>query len=193
MSIGPDPQPSLDPHAGDVPSIVRRGFPPRTMQVPPGGVVLPRDPEHDRRCAMVLVLPTDYQDYGGTIERWADDRLAYPDCSGGCIHFRPLFTEQSPFFDFDWGVCASPTSPRAGLLTFEHQAGVGCYEAPADELAADPGEASKEEAKDPASDEAADAEIQMATHGAPISPGSLERAPRSAAALEGVPTREARP
>lgn len=189
MSLSPDSQQPLDHPAGDVPSIVRRGFPPRTMQVPPGGVVLPRDPEHDRRCAMVLILPTDYQDYGGTIERWADDGLAYPDCSGGCIHFRPLFTEQSPFFDFDWGVCASPTSPRAGLLTFEHQAGVGCYEAPADELA-------DELADDPADDEAddeGDEEVETARQGDGASHSLPEDAPRSVAARESDAQAEGRP
>jgi hypothetical protein len=34
---------------------------------------------------------------------------------------------------FDWGVCAKAGAPRAGLLTFEHQAGYSCFEADEDE------------------------------------------------------------
>lgn len=68
-------------------------------------------------------LPTDYSDYGGEIERWADSDN-YPDCSCGCRWFLPLDGELA----YDWGVCGNPNSPRAGLLTWEHQAGRGCYE-----------------------------------------------------------------
>ena len=28
----------------------------------------------------------------------------------------------------DWGVCSKLGAPRAGLLTFEHQTGRGCFE-----------------------------------------------------------------
>jgi hypothetical protein len=70
------------------------------------------------------VLPTDYSDYGGEVKRWEDDRLSYPDCSGGCRFFVPL--EGS--LGHDWGVCAKEGAPRAGLLTWEHQAGFGCFE-----------------------------------------------------------------
>jgi hypothetical protein len=42
-----------------------------------------------------------------------------PDCSCGCLHLRSLEDHS------DWGVCSNPRSPRAGLLTFEHQ---GCHE-----------------------------------------------------------------
>ena len=63
-------------------------------------------------------LPSDYSDYGGLVERWADPTLDYPDCSSGCRHWREM--------DADWGVCANPNSPRAGLLTWEHQAGYDC-------------------------------------------------------------------
>jgi len=42
-----------------------------------------------------------------------------PDCSSGCRHFHPLEGDAG----MDWGVCAEPRSPRAGLLTFEH---MGC-------------------------------------------------------------------
>lgn len=74
------------------------------------------------------VLPSDYSDYGGKIERWADDDQSYPDCSGGCRYFAPLYDYESEGFDLDFGVCLNPASPRHGLLTFEHQAGQGCFD-----------------------------------------------------------------
>jgi hypothetical protein len=77
---------------------------------------------------VVHVLPTDYTDYGGTVQRWADAVLDYPDCSAGCRHFHRLHSECEVLADADWGVCANPRGPRAGLLTFEHQAGQGCYD-----------------------------------------------------------------
>jgi hypothetical protein len=73
---------------------------------------------------IVKVLPTDYHDYGGEIERWADTKEDYPDCSCGCKYFLPIEGE----LGFDWGVCGKSDAPRAGLLTFEHQAGKGCFE-----------------------------------------------------------------
>lgn len=69
--------------------------------------------------SIIKVLPTDYKDYGGEVERWADGD-DYPDCSCGCKWFQSL--------DEDWGVCVKPGAPRAGLLTWEHQAGKDCYE-----------------------------------------------------------------
>lgn len=69
---------------------------------------------------IVKILPTDYKDYGGEIERWADSKEDYPDCSSGCRHWWAL--------DGDWGVCQNPRSARAGLLTWEHQAGYDCWE-----------------------------------------------------------------
>ena len=57
-------------------------------------------------------LPSDFEPYG---ERERDG----PDCSCGCKHFLKLPGK----LGMDWGVCAHPSSPRAGLLTFEHQ---GC-------------------------------------------------------------------
>jgi len=69
---------------------------------------------------IVKILPTDYTDYGGGVERWRDPTKGYPDCSSGCRHWWAL--------DADWGVCKNPQSPRAGLLTWEHQAGEGCWE-----------------------------------------------------------------
>jgi hypothetical protein len=76
----------------------------------------------------VKILPTDYTDYGGEVERWKNPTLSYPDCSSGCRYFRRLHDEYNRAEDADWGVCVNPDSPRAGLLTFEHQAGEGCWE-----------------------------------------------------------------
>lgn len=70
------------------------------------------------------ILPTDYDEHGGEVKRWERDDLAYPDCSCGCKYFVPL----DGMLGADWGVCAKPGSPRAGLLTWEHQAGFDCFE-----------------------------------------------------------------
>lgn len=73
---------------------------------------------------VLKILPTDYADYGGEVKRWADNSLDYPDCSRGCRFFVELIEPYSS----DWGVCAKKDAPRAGLLTWEHQAGFGCFE-----------------------------------------------------------------
>lgn len=73
---------------------------------------------------VLKVLPTDYTDYGGKVERWADESVAYPDCSAGCRFFLQLAHPHGS----DWGVCTKKDAPRAGLLTWEHQAGLGCFE-----------------------------------------------------------------
>jgi hypothetical protein len=78
---------------------------------------------HSELFKVLRSLPTDYTDYGGEVERWADDTVDYPDCSAGCRFFVPL--EGS--LGHDWGVCAKEGAPRAGLLTWEHQAGFGCF------------------------------------------------------------------
>ena len=83
-----------------------------------------RDPKWD----ILKVLPTDYRDYGGKVERWKHVDLSYPDCSAGCKWFVPLYDEGWDGADADWGGCTNPNSPRAGLLTWEHQAGFNCYE-----------------------------------------------------------------
>ncbi len=83
---------------------------------------------HEILLSITKRLPTDYSDYGGTVERWEHPEEFYPDCSSGCRHYRRLVSKQKMFEDADWGVCTNPRSPRAGLLTFEHQAGHGCYE-----------------------------------------------------------------
>jgi hypothetical protein len=68
---------------------------------------------HERLLHIVRKLDTDFEPFG---RRPQDDR---PDCSYGCRHFIKLAHE----IGNDWGVCGNPESPRAGLLTFEHQ---GC-------------------------------------------------------------------
>lgn len=73
----------------------------------------------DRFWNIVKILPTDYRDYGGQVDRWDHPEESYPDCST-CPWFVRL-KEQ------DWGVCSKPLVPRSGLLTFEHQAGIGCH------------------------------------------------------------------
>mgnify|MGYP003348177414 CR=1 FL=1 len=82
----------------------------------------------DPKWAVCKVLPTDYRDYGGVVERWKLLDLDYPDCSSGCKWFVPLYDFKNEWQDCDWGVCTSPKSPRAGLLTWEHQAGFQCFE-----------------------------------------------------------------
>jgi hypothetical protein len=69
---------------------------------------------HDELWKVCILLDTDFQPYG---QRSRDDDPG-PDCSGGCRWFTEL--AEAPY---DWGVCRNPASPRAGLLTFEHQ---GC-------------------------------------------------------------------
>lgn len=71
---------------------------------------------HDILWTLCRKLPTDFEPYG---ERDRDTADPCADCSCGCRHFIPLEGELGS----DWGVCANPKSPRAGLLTFEHQ---GC-------------------------------------------------------------------
>ncbi len=84
--------------------------------------------DHQRLLASAPILQTDYSDYGGTVKRWAREKQAYPDCSMGCKWAAPLARP----FSADWVVCTKPGAPRCGLLTFEHQAGFGCYEGPHD-------------------------------------------------------------
>lgn len=65
---------------------------------------------HESLISICRHLPSDFEPVG---ER---DRA---DCSCGCKHFLKLPGKLGA----DWGVCSNPASPRAGLLTFEHQ---GC-------------------------------------------------------------------
>lgn len=73
---------------------------------------------------VLKILPTDYAEYGGEVKRWESSELNYPDCSCGCAFFVTLERPHSS----DWGVCAKKGAPRAGMLTWEHQAGFGCFE-----------------------------------------------------------------
>lgn len=74
--------------------------------------------------AIAIARPTDYSDYGGQVKRWEDSMQEYPDCSSGCRWFAKLRGSLGN----DWGVCANRKAQRAGLLTFEHQAGFECFE-----------------------------------------------------------------
>ena len=79
--------------------------------------------DNDHLWKVLKHLPSDYTDYGGEVKRWEKSDEAYPDCSGDCLFFVPLAGN----LGFDWGVCANPDAPRAGLLTWEHQAGYKCF------------------------------------------------------------------
>ena len=68
-------------------------------------------------------LPTDYTDYGGKVDRWGSHAEDYlPDCASCKFH-----VALEPPFSADWGVCTNPMAKRAGMLTFEHQAGAKCH------------------------------------------------------------------
>jgi hypothetical protein len=70
--------------------------------------------QSDEALEMVLkMLRTDFEPYGML------ERDGHSDCSGNCRWYHVLASRRGA----DWGVCANPKSPRAGLLTFEHQ---GC-------------------------------------------------------------------
>lgn len=78
---------------------------------------------HQQLWQVCIKLPTDFEPYG---QRSRED--GEQDCSCGCRFFVPLVKP----FQYDWGVCAHPESPRRGLLTFEHQ---GCPQfTPEDEI-----------------------------------------------------------
>lgn len=68
---------------------------------------------HENLLRIAHRLDTDFEPFGLVAQ---DDQ---PDCSNGCRHFIRLAHEAGD----DWGVCSNRQSPRAGLLTFEHQ---GC-------------------------------------------------------------------
>lgn len=74
------------------------------------------------------ILETDYIDYGGKISRFADPDYDYRDCSCGCRYFIPLHDAANKGPNIDFGVCTNPKSRRNGLLTFERQAGYGCFQ-----------------------------------------------------------------
>ena len=60
-----------------------------------------------------LKLSTDFEPYGQ--RKWSGPREVRPDCPA-CRRFAELFRAWP-----DWGVCANPESPRAGLLTYRDQ------------------------------------------------------------------------
>lgn len=66
---------------------------------------------------------SDYQPFG-KVKRWEKEDEEYPDCSMGCKYYIKLEGELGS----DWGICSNKDSKRFSLLTFEHQAGKGCYQ-----------------------------------------------------------------
>jgi hypothetical protein len=74
---------------------------------------------HEQLWHICLLKPDDYEPYGKCKRLKGTTILS--DCSGGCKWYHTLIGPAS----LDWGVCGNPQSPRAGLLTFEHQ---GCPE-----------------------------------------------------------------
>jgi len=80
---------------------------------------------HEHLLVIVPRLPTDYSDYGGDVVRWENEpETDDGDCSWGCRWVAKL----APPHKDDWVVCTKPGAPRCGMLTFEHQAGRGCFE-----------------------------------------------------------------
>ena len=77
----------------------------------------PGEGPHAPLWAVLKRLPSDFQPYG---ERNREDDWG-PDCSCGCRWYVPLKGDLAT----DWGVCTNSESPRAGLLTWEHQ---GCQQ-----------------------------------------------------------------
>lgn len=76
---------------------------------------------HKHLLSLVKRLPQDWEPWGAVKE---EDVGGYIDCSHGCRWYAELDGDLGG----DWGVCCSPVSHRCGLLTFEHQAGYGCFE-----------------------------------------------------------------
>jgi len=64
-------------------------------------------------------LPSDWEPQGQ--RKWLGEREARPDCATCCWFVRMISGAEWP----DWGACANPESPRAGLLTFWEQ---GCWQ-----------------------------------------------------------------
>jgi hypothetical protein len=77
---------------------------------------------HETLWRILKKLPTDFEPYG---KRQRNGNL---DCSCNCRWYYTLAGRLGQ----DWGVCANVQSPRAGLLTFEHQ---GCPQYEADSSA----------------------------------------------------------
>jgi hypothetical protein len=71
---------------------------------------------HEALWGVANKLSTDFEAYG---KRERSGSVPSEDCSCNCRWFPVLEGTRG----MDWGVCANPKSPRAGLLTFEH---MGC-------------------------------------------------------------------
>lgn len=72
------------------------------------------DTSDDQLWETCLKLRTDFEPYGQ--RKWPGPRETRPDCAA-CRWFAELFRGWP-----NWGACANPKSPRAGLLTFRDQA-----------------------------------------------------------------------
>lgn len=70
---------------------------------------------HERLLTLAVEMDSDFEPWG----KQTREGEFSSDCSCGCRHFAIL---DGPL-GADWGVCMNQRSPRAGLLTFEHQ---GC-------------------------------------------------------------------
>jgi len=78
--------------------------------------LMPGFQTHEHLFKIVKCLDSDFEPYG---KRSRD--LGGRDCSCSCKWYHELDGSQG----MDWGVCANPSSPRCGVLTFEHQ---GCMQ-----------------------------------------------------------------
>jgi hypothetical protein len=78
---------------------------------------------HERLLELAVEMESDFEPYG----KRSRDGEGSADCSCGCRHFAVL----DGALGADWGVCMNKNSPRAGLLTFEHQ-GCPAFEAGTD-------------------------------------------------------------
>jgi hypothetical protein len=76
-----------------------------------------RNPSDDELWEACRKLPSDFEPHGQ--RKWLGRRESRPDCAT-CCWFVELFRTWP-----DWGACANPESPRAGLLTFREQ---GCWQ-----------------------------------------------------------------
>lgn len=74
------------------------------------------DASDDQLWQACRKLPSDFEPYGE--RKWEGKPRGKHDC-GTCRWFQPLLRPGK----LDWGACANPHSPRAGLLTFWEQ---GC-------------------------------------------------------------------
>ena len=69
-----------------------------------------KNPRDDELWDVCQTLPSDWEPRGQ--RKWLGKPEARPDCAA-CRWFAERFRTRP-----DWGACANPESPRAGLLTF---------------------------------------------------------------------------